>query len=171
MNNNYDCVYDQDTGHFIVNGATVLFPNFSGVAQQYNQEGKRNFKLVVDESLANTLKEMGVFIKERPPRDETEEMTYQVKIGVYSDAEILFVNGKAKTPMLIDGRDPENDDGPAIDREFRKGHVYNGDIRLEFHVSKNTKYPNSSPYLRLDGMVIPIRKSRLMSEYEDYDEE
>ena len=71
----------------------------------------------------------------------------------------------------IDNRDPDEDDGPAIDRWFRKGHVYNGDISLEFNLSKNTKIATSSPYLRLDCMIIPIRKSRLMDEYQDYEME
>ena len=170
MNNNYSCVYDEDTGHYIVKGATVMFANFAGAEQDYNPAGKRNFKLLMDEGLADELKSMGVHVRERPPRDETEDTTYQAKIGVYNDADIRLLSGRTMSPMTI-SRNEEEDDGPAIDREFRKGHVINGDIRLEFHVSRNTKITNASPYLRLDGMIIPIRKSRLMSDYEDYEEE
>lgn len=169
MNNNYSCMYDEDTGHYIVKGATIMFPNFAGDEQDFNPAGKRNFKLLVDEGLASELKRFGVSVRERPPRDETEDPTYQVKVGVYGDADIRFLSGKAMTTMVIDNRNADNDDGPMIDREFRKGHVINGDIRLEFHVSKNTKIASSAPYLRLDCAVIPIRKSRLMEEYDGYD--
>lgn len=171
MNKNYSCVYDEETGHYIVKGATILFPNFAGEEQDYNPAGKRNFRLVLDEGLANELKGRGVHVRERPARDETEEPTYLAKIGVYSDADIRILSGKAMQTYTIDNRDPDEDDGPAIDRWFRKGHVYNGDISLEFHLSKNTKITSSSPYLRVDCMIIPIRKSRLMDEYQDYEME
>lgn len=169
MNSNYSCMYDEETGHYIVKGATVMFPNFAGDEQDFNPAGKRNFKLLLDQGLADELKSRGVNVRERPPRDEDDEPTYQVKIGVYGDADIRFLSGKAMTSMTIDNHDESNDDGPMIDREFRKGHVINGEINIEFHVSKNTKITSSAPYLRLDGAVIPVRKSRLMEEYEDYE--
>lgn len=169
MNKNYSCMYDEETGHYIVKGATILFPNFAGDEQDYNPAGKRNFRLLLDEGLANELKARGVHVRERPASDDTEDPTYIAKIGVYTDADIRFLSGRVMQQMVIDNRDPNEDDGSAIDREFRKGHVYNGEVSLEFHLSKNTKITNSSPYLRVDCMVIPIRKSRLMDEYQDYE--
>lgn len=171
MNNNYRCMYDEDTGHYIVEGATIMFPNFAGEEQDFNPAGKRNFRLVIDQGLADELKSRGVNVRERPPRDDDDEPTYLTKIGVYSDADIQFRNGRKLTPMVIDNRNPDEDDGLDIDRTFRKGHVFNGEVELEFHVSKNTKISTSAPYLRLDCAVIPVRKSRLMDKYADYETE
>jgi hypothetical protein len=65
----------------------------------------------------------------------------------------------------------KDDQGSMVDAEFRKGHIKNGEISLEFHVSKNTRVATSSPYIRLDTMIIPIRKSRLLEEYDEIEED
>jgi len=49
--------------------------------------------------------------------------------------------------------------------------VRNGEIQMEFHVSVNTRLSKPTPYLRLDTLFVPINKSRLMEEYEDYEVE
>ena len=166
--NMMSCIYDEETGHYIANDATVMFQNFSGEEQDYNQAGKRNFRLILNESLADELQKRGVHVRVRPPRDETESPQYMTKVSVYPDADILMVSGRVKSQMVI-SRNPDEDDGPAIDREFRKGHVRNGELRVEFHVTRNSRVANGPIYLRLDSMVIPIRKSKLMEEYEDYE--
>jgi len=168
--------YDEMSGRYLVKGARLRFPNFDGAEQDYNMKGKRNFRLVLDEALAREIKDRGVYVKERMVPGEDEETEYTVKIGVYADADIRLLSGRTMQKMTILGakdRDehPRDDDGAVIDREFQKGHVVNGDIDLEFHVSKNTKVAASSPYVRLDTAIIPIRKSRLLSEYEDYEDD
>ncbi len=170
--NNCTWMYDEETGHYIVKGARILYQNFAGEAQDYNPAGKRNFRLAVPDDLADELRGQGIAVRTRPPRDDGDDALNLVKISVYSDAEIRFVSEKAMTTATIDNKNPENDCGAMIDREFRKGHAKNGDIKVEFHISRNTQVPNSAFYTRLDVAIIPIRKSRLMSELEDeYDED
>lgn len=168
-------IYDEDTGRYVVKNARIMFPNFQGAEQDYNQAGKRNFNLRIDKDLADELSERGVHVRFREARDESEEDQYLVKVGVYRDAEIRLLSGKAMTAVVISNDDhglPTADDqGKMVDSEFRKGHVKNGEIGLEFHVSKNTRVSTAAPYLRVDTMVIPIRKSRLLSEYEDYEDD
>ena len=157
-------IYDEITGHNIVKNARILFPNFSGEEQDYNQAGKRNFRLVIEKALADELEERGCNIHTRPARDETEEDQYTVKIGVYRDADVRLLSGKAMTVL-----DPEEYD--MVDNEYRKGHVKNGEIGVEFHVSINNRVKNGSPYLRLDTIILPIGKSRLLEDYQDFEEE
>lgn len=167
--------YDDDTGRYIVKNAVIRFPNIQGAEQDYNTAGKRNFNLQIDESLAEELKNRDIHVRVREGRDGDEEPQYLVKIGVYRDAEIRMLSGKAMTKVLIDSDDrglPTPDDqGKLIDDEFRRGHVKNGEIGIEFHVSRNTRVPTSSPYCRVDTMVVPIRKSRLLEEYEEYEDD
>lgn len=164
--------YDEESGRYVVRGARILFPNFAGVEQEYNAAGKRNFRLQLDEDLANEMRDRGVHVREREGRDETEETQYLMKIGIYSDADVRLLSGKAMTKVLIEnnenGLPTRNDQGELVDAEFRKGHVMNGKIDLEFHISKNTRVSSSSPYARVDTVIVPIRKSRLLEEYEDY---
>lgn len=159
--------YDENTGRYVVKGARILFANFQGAEQNYNQAGKRNFRLVLDESLAEELKGRGVYVRERPGREEGDEPQMLTKISVYKrDADIRFLSGKAMTSVTLDDDDPERDGGVLVDREFQKGHVVNGKIGLEFHISRNTRVMNSSPYARVDTIILPIQKSRLLDEYD-----
>lgn len=167
--------YDEDTGRYIVKGARILFPNFEGAEQNYNQSGKRNFRLVITEGMADEMKQRGIYVRTMDPRDETEETQYTIKIGVYSDTDVRLLSGGKMTSVVVPDNDTrrnpdydiEEDPMTMIDREFRKAHVKNGDISLEFHISRNTRVAGSSPYARLDTIVIPIRKSRLLADYED----
>lgn len=168
--------YDEDTGRYVIkSSARILFPNFEGAEQDYNQAGKRNFRLQLTEDLAEEMRDRGVHVRMREGRDDEEDDQYLMKVGVYQDAEIRLLSGKAMTRVLIENDDrgmpTKNDQGRLIDGEFRKGHIKNGEISLEFHVSRNSKVSGSSPYVRVDTMIIPIRKSRLLEDYEDYDDD
>jgi len=163
MSMNTNCFYDEETGRYVVKGARILFPNFEGAEQDYNQAGKRNFRLQLTEGMADEMKSRGVYVRAREGRDETEETQYLMKIGVYTDADVRLLSGRTMTALT-----PDNFD--MVDREFRKGHVKNGEIDLEFHISKNTRVMSSSPYARLDTIILPIRKSRILEDYEDYED-
>lgn len=162
--NNMNWFYDDETGRYVVKGARILFPNFAGDEQDYNQAGKRNFRLQVTEDLAEEMKSRGVYIRERPPREDEDETQYLMKVGIYSDADIRLLSGRKMQPLTVDTFD-------LVDKEFRKGHVGNGDISVEFHVSKNTRVASSSPYVRADTIIIPIRKSRLLEDYTEYEDD
>jgi len=169
MNTNFSWSYDEFSRHYIARNARILFSNIAGDAQDYNQEGRRNFRLEISEDLARELQDQGIYVREREAKDNSEETQYLVKVSVYQDAEIRFLSGRSITPVLIDNNDKSRDGGRLIDNEFRKGHIINGEVKLEFHISKNTKVPSSSPYLRVDTMILPVRKSQLLEEYEDRD--
>ena len=171
MANNMTWFYDEETGHYVVKGARILFPNFAGAEQDYNPAGKRNFRMQINQDLAEELRMRGISVREREGRDETEETQYLVKIGVYPSVDIRFLDGNKKSRMVIDNDDPDNDDGILIDKEFSNGHVKNGEINVEFHVSKNTRVPNGSLYTRADVIIIPIRKSLLLEELDDEEDE
>ena len=164
--------YDRYSRHYIVRNTRILFANFTGAARQYNQEGRRNFHIVIPEDLAIEMENLGVNVHHLLPRNENETETCTLKVSVYPDADIRLLNGRVATNAVIDNNKESGlDMGPMIDNEFRKGHVLNGEIKIEFHVARNTQVPNSSPYLRVDVLFLPIRKSRLVEEYESYLEE
>lgn len=156
--------YVEKSGRYVIkDSALIRFPNFEGAAQTYNASGRKNFKLVIDETLASELKERGVYVRDRAPRNEDGETEYQVKVGVYPTTDVrLKIDGKEKR-IGFDSLD-------IIDREFRKGHIENGEIGVAFHVSKNNNVPNGAYYLRVDEIKLPVRKSLLFDEMEDEEE-
>lgn len=171
MNNNFTWEYDEYSGHYIVRGARVLFPNFAGAAQNYNTEGRRNFRIEISDDLAQEMRDRGIYVKTYTGNDNADEPQNTIKISVYPDADIRFLNGRTMSNVVIDNENKENDMGRLVDNEFRKGHVVNGSIDIEFRIARNTKVVGSSPYLRVEMIVIPIRRSKLAEAYESYMDE
>lgn len=157
-----NCYFDEDSGRYVLKGTQIQYPNFSGLENDFNAAGKKNFKVVIDETLAEELQEQGIRVSELKKRDDTDPTRYSVKIGVYPTSEMFLLSGRVRQELNMDTCG-------IIDMEFRKGHIRNGQIDLEFHVSVNNRLSKPAPYLRLDTAFFPINKSKLMEEYEDYE--
>lgn len=174
MNNNFTWEYDEVSRHYIVRNVQLMYVNFSGTEQSYNPAGRRNFKMVVSDDLAEEMERNGIYVRRTEPRNEGEEPLNLLKIGVYPDVDIRMLTGRVMSTVTIPrAGSGEYDGGPLLDREFSKGHVANGrdssEIAVEFHISKNTKVPNSANYLRADMVIVPIHKSKLEDMYSDYE--
>ena len=110
-----------------IDGARIIFRNFSGRGTQYNREGDRNFCVVIDdEDIANRLIEEGFNVKIRQPREEGEEPFMYMKVNVKyhpkgSEYERLnpvacLISGRSRNMLdeesicCLDGIDIENVD-------------------------------------------------------------
>lgn len=66
-----------------VDGARIIYRNFSGRGTQFNREGDRNFCLVIpSQKIADRLIEEGFNVKIRQPREEGEEPFMYMKVNV-----------------------------------------------------------------------------------------
>lgn len=66
-----------------IDGARIVYRNFSGEPTQYNREGDRNFSWVIpDQETADMLIQEGWNVKIRPPRDEDEQPFIHLPIKV-----------------------------------------------------------------------------------------
>ena len=154
--------YNENSGRYRIENAEIWYPNFEGAENQYNTAGKRNFKVAVNEELADELREQGIRVSELRRKDETEPQRYTVKIGVYANSEMYLVSGRVRQPLTLENCE-------CIDREFRNGHVRNGEVDVKFHVSVNNRLNPPTPYVRLDAIYLPIDKDEQMEKYDDYD--
>jgi hypothetical protein len=86
----------------VIQDAKLLFPNFAGIATQYNKPGDRNSCVLIDDDLANQLAAIG----------------WNIRIGKSTDPDIVpgkfisfTVNMNAKFPprlwLIRHGRRPE----------------------------------------------------------------
>lgn len=93
-----------------IDGARIIYRNFSGRGTQYNREGDRNFCLVIDDpDIAQALIDEGFNVKIREPREEGESPFMYMKVNVKyhpkgSDLERLnpvavLVSGRNRTPL------------------------------------------------------------------------
>jgi hypothetical protein len=154
--------YNENTGRYRIKKAEIWFPNFAGMQSQFNQAGKRNFKVAVSEELAADLEDQGIRITELKRRDDTEPQRYTTKIGVYPDSKIFLVTDDHKAqPIPVD-------ESECIDREFRNGLIRNGEVDVKFHVSVNNRLNPPAPYLRLDAIYFPVDMDDQSDDYSDY---
>lgn len=84
-----------------IEGGHLIFKNFQGKGNDYNKEGDRNFGVLLDDDLAERLKDDGWNVKYRPPRqDDDHEQAWlpvKVKYGNYPPIVVLInSNGKIR---------------------------------------------------------------------------
>lgn len=110
-----------------IDGARLIYRNFSGRGTDYNREGDRNFCLVIDDQdVADRLIEEGFNVKIKQPREEGESPFMYMKVNVKyhkpgSDLERLnpvavLISGRNRNPLdeetisLLDNIDIANVD-------------------------------------------------------------
>lgn len=102
-------------------GRRILFRNFSGAKGKFNEEGNRNFGVLLTDEEHDRLKEMGWNPKYLRSRDEYEEPQAWIKVNVKfgtkgPDPRVVLITSKGKTPLtedmliLLDWADIENVD-------------------------------------------------------------
>ena len=70
-------------GDLEVQGAAIIYKNFSGEPTQFNPSGgKRTFALVVPQDIADSLVADGWNVKHRPPREEGDDPMFYTEVVV-----------------------------------------------------------------------------------------
>lgn len=91
-----------------IEGARILFRNFSGKEGEYNREGDRNFVLLLDDGVAQELANEGWNIKHLKPREEGDEPQPYVQVTV-------SYKGRPPRVVLITSRGRTNLDEDTIE--------------------------------------------------------
>jgi hypothetical protein len=78
----------------LMEGVRIIFRNFSGKEGQYNREGDRNFAVLLDDTVANSMAEDGWNVKWLKPREDDEDEAAQAYLQV-------SVNFKGRPPRVV----------------------------------------------------------------------
>lgn len=92
----------QRVENLVIEGARLIFKNFSGEPSQYNRSGDRNFCVVLDDpKVIDRMVADGWNVKTRPPREEGDDPLYYIRVKVS-----FFDDGDNRNPkiMLISGK-------------------------------------------------------------------
>lgn len=92
------------TNNIKLEGARMIFKNFQGKKTDYNEEGNRNFGVLIDDDLAEDLINDGWNVKYRPPREDDPEQHRQawlpVKVKFGKIPPIVFIiNSRGKIKL------------------------------------------------------------------------
>lgn len=85
-----------------VEDARIIFKNFAGKATKFNPEGKRNFCLIIDNDVAENLKDIGWNIKYLNPRDPDEDPQAYLQVSVAFEnfpPNVFLISGGKKTKL------------------------------------------------------------------------
>ena len=66
----------------LMEGVKIIFRNFSGKEGQYNREGDRNFAVLLDDGVAETMAADGWNVKWLKPREDDEDEKEQPYLAV-----------------------------------------------------------------------------------------
>ena len=92
------------TQNITIEGAKLIFRNFSGKKTDYNKEGNRNFCVVLDDELAAALEADGWTVKYRKPREDDPEqyrtpyLYVKVQYGMYPP-KVVLITQKGKKEL------------------------------------------------------------------------
>lgn len=89
-----------------IKNARILFRNFAGQKKKFNDEGRRNFCVLLDMNTAREMEEIGWGVKYLKPREEGDEPQpyIQVKVNYNSNypPKITIDNGGKQTKVKED---------------------------------------------------------------------
>lgn len=74
-----------DRKSFKIEDAQIIFRNFAGREGQYNQEGNRNFAVILEPDVAEEMAADGWNVKQLRPREEGEEGAFYIQVAVKFD--------------------------------------------------------------------------------------
>ena len=102
----------------IPNAKFIFYTNFKGAAGPYNNEGERNFNVILEGDALRQAQEYGMNVKTTKPRDDREPVSYiKVNIGYKYRAPIaMLINSHVKRSLteqtigLLDDCEYENVD-------------------------------------------------------------
>lgn len=105
----------------LIEGARIIFRNFTGVEGQYNREGDRNFAVLLDQDIAEAMADDGWNVKYLRPRegDDVGEQQAYLQVSVSYDnrpPRITMITRRGRTEIpedlvsILDDADIENVD-------------------------------------------------------------
>ena len=145
----------------VIEDAHLIFCNLAGRKRQFNEEGKRNFNVLLTEEQAQDMIDQGLHVRTMPPRNEDDEPRYLLKVNVNMDSQrppkVVLVTSKNQT-VLTPGMLVEIDNA-AADQSIVKADLSFRAYRSPMRTDSN----GASAYL--NSLYVTIEEDELAQRY------
>ena len=145
----------------VLENARITFCNLAGRKRQFNDEGKRNFNVILTEEQAQKMIDEGLHVRTLPARDEYSEPRYLLKINANMDSQrppkIFLCTAKKQTQLDADMLSEV--DNAAADQS-----IVNVDLSFRpYRPPLRTDGNGASAYL--NSMYVTIEEDELAERY------
>ena len=93
-------------GNLQIDNARITYRNFEGRRTEYNDEGRRNFSVIIESAEdAERLINLGYNVKIKPPRQEGDPAFMTLKVNVsyrYKEPTVILQSGRAMNRLTED---------------------------------------------------------------------
>jgi len=144
-----------------VESARIIFRNFAGKESKFNAKGKRNFCLVLDNDVAEDLKDIGWNIKYLSPRDPDDAPQAYLQVAV------AFDNFPPKIWLITGGKKTELTEDTISVLDYAE--IENVDVIVRPYVWEVNGKSGVKAYVK--NMYVTIAENEFEKKYRNFDEE
>ncbi len=144
-----------------VENARIIFRNFAGKESRYNPKGKRNFCLIIDNDVAENLKDIGWNIKYLNPRDPDEVPQAYLQVAV------AYENFPPKIWLISGGKKTELDEDSVSVLDYAE--VENIDLIIRPYVWDVNGKGGIKAYVK--NMYVTVAENEFEKKYRDLEED
>lgn len=138
-----------------IQGAKLVYRNFSGTARTYNAAGLRNFHVVLEPEQAKMLERDGWNIKWPKPRDDGEDRNPTMKVHVRFDNYPPYI-----VQLTHRGRTELDEDTVGL---LDKAEIENVDLKITGSYYENPERKGFKSYL--SQMFVTLSEDDLLAKY------
>ena len=152
---------DTRVANISVENARIIFRNFAGKEGRYNPKGKRNFCLIIDNDVAENLKDIGWNVKYLNPRDPDEAPQAYLQIAV------AYENFPPKIWLISGGRKTELDEDTVSVLDYAE--IENVDLIVRPYVWDVNGKGGIKAYVK--NMYVTVAENEFEKKYRDLEED
>lgn len=150
------------TANITLKDARLIFKNFAGKKTDYNDEGNRNFGVLIDDDLAERLEDDGWNVKRLKPRQDSEDPEYRQP---WLPVKVRFGDIPPIVVLITSGGKVKLDEGTVDQLDWTRMKTVDLIVRPYNYPARNGRPAGVSAYLK--SIYVTVIEDELEEKYAD----